>query len=52
VREDLAADRAADGRRQASAERVELGADTGADLAHARLEAAHVEDLEVACDER
>src|SRR3989442_3296717 len=47
VGERLLARRALDARRQALAQRLELGADPAPDLAHARLEALHVEDLEV-----
>src|SRR5215470_9525303 len=52
VREDLAAHRAGDRRRQALAERVELGTNAGAHLGHARSEAFQLEDPEIAGDER
>src|SRR4029450_7851230 len=47
----LAADRAPDRAREGLAQRVEFRPDAGADLAHTRLEPAHVEDFEVARDE-
>src|SRR5262249_36549449 len=47
VDERLVAGGALDGRSQAMADRLELGPDALADLAHPRLEARHVEHLEI-----